>query len=148
MYMTIKLGFVSTIFFLAVTEVINEVADTAKKVGTLGMQGLIAFLLMCLGLVIWYLEKRRSQERADRDKLIEAQYNNLLNHHENFAKEATIERSNFHLEMKAHAAELRGLTERSIVAMHAMATSTDALREHLQQTDRLLKQHQQQQLKQ
>jgi hypothetical protein len=115
---------------------VDDVAETAGKVGTLGMQGLLAFMLLVLGWVIWYQEKRRTADRAARDTEVKAQYTNLLTHHEEFARKAELERAGFHAEMKAHAQELRGLTERSIVAMHAMATSTDALREWLVQNQR------------
>ena len=128
-----KLAFIplAVSFFLAGVPVVEDLADSASKVGTLGMQGLLAFMLLVLGWVIWYQEKRRTADRAARDVEVKAQYQNLLTHHEEFATKAEAERAGFHLEMKAHAAELRGLTERSIVAMHAMATSTDALREYL-----------------
>lgn len=116
---------------LAATEMVNEVLDGANKVGTMGMQALMSLMLAVIGAGLWYSERNRTAERKARDAEQSEQYRNLLAHHETFAKNAELERSGFHLEMKAHAAELRGLTERSILAMHAMATSTDALREYL-----------------
>lgn len=129
--LTVKVSLISASAMLAIAEVVTELTESANKVGTLGMQGLLALMLIVLGFVTWYLERRRTGDREQRDKMVLEQYNTLLAHHEQFAKNAEVERSGFHLEMKAHAVELRGLTERSILAMHAMATSTDALREYL-----------------
>lgn len=126
-----KMAILSTAVFVAVAEVVSGALDTASKVGTMGGQALLALLLIVLMWVIWHLEKKRTADREARDKLVTEQYNTLLHHHEKFAQEVSVERGNFHIEMKAHATELRGLTERSIVAMHAMATATDALREYL-----------------
>src|SRR4051812_35503923 len=106
-----KMALLGSALFLAVTELIDSALDTANKVGTMGMQSLLALMLVVLGVVIWIIEKKRSSERADRDKLALAQYDNLMAHHEKFAVEVSAERGGFQLEMKAHAAELRGLTE-------------------------------------
>lgn len=126
--MLMKFAICSFSLILAGIPVIDDVADSANKVGTLGMQGLLVFMMLCLMMVIWYQERKRTADRQARDTQQAQQYANLLKHHEAFAEEAKVERSGFHLEMKAHAKELCGLTERSIVAMHAMANSTDALR--------------------
>lgn len=118
-------------FFLAIAGAINDLTDSANKVGTLGMQGLLALLLIALGYVIVHQDRRRTVDREERDKLLLKQYDTLLKHHDAFAAKADLERMEFHAAMRGDAQELKGLTERSMLSMHAMATAVDALREYL-----------------
>lgn len=122
-------------FFLAVADII----DAAGKVGTMGMQTLLAFMLICLGIVVWYQDRQRTIERAKRDEeqrirdeASDKRFTEVIKHHE-----ATVQ--NFSTERSAFTSTLINLNDQSVKAMNGMTLTMEGLRVWLE--DNLYRQH-------
>ena len=123
--MTLKFSIIGAVFFGVVTEVINEATESASKVGTLGMQGLLAFMLIILFIVIYYQEKKRTDERHRRDAEQESRFNTVIKHHEESV-------AHFNTERSAFTTTLIDLNQKSVAAMEGMTVAMDGFKEWLQ----------------
>lgn len=123
--LAIKSILILSAIYLAITEIIDEVTASAAKVSTLGMQGLLAFMLVILFIVIWYQEKKRTADRTARDIETDKRFNQVISHHETSV-------SLFNVERAAFTTTLISLNEKSIKAMEAMTITMEGFKDWLQ----------------